>query len=132
MPLPMMTSFSVMVRSAPLFGGVGKSCGFGSRRALDPADGEVHPQEAGNDDQKEQHEAARPDAGEVVQRAECDRQDEAAKPTDHAHKTADGADALRVIDRDVLVDRGLAEAHEEAEHEGDDDEGERADLEMEG
>ena len=38
---------------------------------------------------------------------------------------------LRVIGRDVLVDGGLAEAHEEAEHEGDGDEGDRPDLEVE-
>ncbi len=81
---------------------------------------------------EEQHEAARPDAGQVVERAEGDRQDEAAEPADHADQAADRADVVRVVDRDVLVDGGLAEAHEEAEHAGDRDEGDRADLEVEG
>ena len=45
------------------------------------------------------------------------RQDEAAEPADHADEAADRADVVRVVDRDVLVDGGLAEAHEEAEHE---------------
>jgi hypothetical protein len=39
---------------------------------------------------------------------------------------------FRVVDRDVLVDRGLAEAHEEAEHEDRDDEGHEAHLQPEG
>ena len=87
--------------------------------------------EAGGDDREKQHEAARPDAGEIVERAEGDRQDEAAEAADHADEAADRADVLRVVDRNVLVDRGLAEAHEEAEHEGNRDEGDRPDLEVE-
>ena len=50
-------------------------------------------------------------------RAEGDRQHEAAEAADHADEAADGADILRIIDRDMLVDRRLAQGHEEAEHE---------------
>ena len=92
----------------------------------------MHPREQPDDDDEQQHEAARPQAGQVVERAEGDRQDEAAEAADHADEAADRADVVGVVGRDVLVDGGLAEAHEEAEHEGDDDEGGRADLEMEG
>jgi hypothetical protein len=84
----------------------------GSRGASRPAK---------RDDHEQQHEAAGPDAGEVVQHAEGDRQDEAAEAADHADEAADRADVVRVVDRDVLVDRRLAEAHEEAEHEHRDD-----------
>ena len=77
------------------------------------------------DEQEQQHEAARPDAGQIVEHAERDRQHEAAEPADHADEAADRADIVRVIDRDVLVDRGLAQAHEEAEHEDQHDEGAR-------
>ena len=49
--------------------------------------------------------------------AEGDRQHEAAQAADQADDAADRADMVRVVDRDVLVDRGLAQAHEEAEHE---------------
>ena len=89
-------------------------------------DGEVHPDQRDGDDQEQQPEAALPDAGQIVQRAEGDRQDEAAKTADEADDAADRADAVGIIDRDVLVDGRLAEAHEEAEHEGDDDEADDA------
>ena len=68
-------------------------------------------------DQEQQHEAAGPDAGQIVEHAEGDRQNEAAETADHADQPADRADIVRVVDRDVLVDRRLAQAHEEAEHE---------------
>ena len=84
------------------------------------------------DQHEQQHEAAGPQAGEIVERAERDRQHEAAEPADHADETADGADIFRIIDRDVLVDRGLAQAHEEAEHEHDHGERHDAHFEMEG
>ena len=46
-----------------------------------------------------------------------DRQHKAAEPADQADDAADRADMLRVVDGDVLVDRRLAQAHEEAQHE---------------
>ena len=67
----------------------------------------------------------------IEQHAERDRQHEAAKPADHADQAADRADVLRVIDGDVLVDRGLAQRHEEAEHENRDRERHNAHLQME-
>ncbi len=90
--------------------------------ALHVADRDVHPDQRGRDQSEQQHEATGPDAGEVVERAERDRQHEAAEPADHADETADRADTVGVIDRDMLVDRGLAEAHEESQHEHDHDE----------
>ena len=98
----------------------------GERAALHPLDGEMHPQERAAGDQEQQHEAAGPDAGEIVEHAEGDRQHEAAEPADHADEAADRADIVRVVDRDVLVDRGFAEAHEEAEHEDQAGEGDDA------
>ena len=78
----------------------------------------MHPHQRDGDDQEQQPEAALPDAGQVVERAEGDRQDEAAEAADQTDDAADRADAVGIVDRDVLVDRRLAEAHEEAEHEG--------------
>ncbi len=98
---------------------------------LHAPDGEMHPDKRTDGDQEQQHEAARPDAGEVVEHAEGDRQHEAAEAADHADEAADRADIVRVVDRDVLVDRGLAEAHEEAEHEDRHGEGDDAGLHVE-
>ena len=75
------------------------------------------------DEHEEKREARGVDAREVEQRAEGDRQDEAAEAADHADEAADRADVVGIVDRDVLEDRRLAEAHEEAEREEDDDEG---------
>ena len=94
---------------------VGRRPGGRGRLALHAPDGEVHPEEGRGNDCEEQQEAARPEAREVLQRAERDREDEAAEPADHPDEAADRADIVGVVDRDVLVDRGLAEAHEEAE-----------------
>ena len=91
----------------------------------------MHPRQRRHDDEEEQHEAARPQTREVEQRAEGNRQNEAAETTDQADQTADGADVVRIVDRDVLVDRRLPESHEEAENEDGDDEAEEAHLEME-
>lgn len=77
----------------------------------------MHPHEGHDDDDEEQHEAARPQAGLVQQHAEQDRQDEAAKAADHADETADSADIAGIIDRDMLEDGCLAQGHEEAEDE---------------
>ena len=96
-----------------------------------PENGDMHPGEAGGDDDEEQHEATRPDAGEVVERAEGNRQYEAAESADHADQAADRADIAGVVDRDVLVDGGLAYRHEEAKDEGNRDKRRPADLEME-
>ena len=82
-------------------------------------------------DGEQRHEAALPDAGEVVEQAEQDRQHEAAEAADQADHAADRAHVVWVVDRDVLVDRRLAEAHEEAEHEHDHREGEQPGLEPE-
>lgn len=57
------------------------------------ADRDMHPRKGNRDDDKEQHKAACPEAGLVQKHAEQDRQDEAAKTADHAHQTADGAEA---------------------------------------
>ncbi len=92
------------------------------RLLLHRADGEVHPERRDGDDHEEQPEAALPHAGEIVQRAEGDGQDEAAEATHEAHHATHCADATGIIDRDVLVDRRLAEAHEETQHESRDDE----------
>ncbi len=74
-----------------------------------------------------------PDAGEVVRAApNGDRQDEAAQATDQPDDATDRADAVRVVDRDVLVHRRLAQAHEEAEDEDQHDEADHADDQAEG
>ena len=134
MPLPMMTSFSVifLIRSS-LIQPRRRGWSFGRRRALHPPDG--------------RRASRRSDATTITKSsmkqldqtpvrslsaAEGDRQDEAAEPADHADEAADRADIVGVVGRDVLVDRGLAEAHEEAEHEDDADEGDRPDREVEG
>ena len=64
----------------------------------------------------------RPNAGEIVQHAESDRQHEAAETADHADKATNCTDVVRIIDRDMFEDRGFAEAHKEAKHEDDDGE----------
>ena len=53
-----------------------------SRRSMRQDD--VHPNEQPDDDGKQQHEAARPQAGELVQRPEGDREEKSAKAADHA------------------------------------------------
>ena len=78
----------------------------------------MHPHQRHGNDEEQQPEAALPDARQIVERAEGDGQDEAAKAADKTDDATDRADAIRIIDGDVLVDRRLAEAHEEAEHEG--------------
>lgn len=83
----------------------------------------MHPDEGDRDQKEQEREGTGPDAGEVVQHAETDRQNEAAKPADHADQTAHGTDVVRVIHRDMLEDRRLAKAHEEAQHEDQNDEG---------
>jgi hypothetical protein len=87
------------------------------RLPLHGADREMHPGKRAGGDQEQQHEAAGPHAGQVVHHAEEDRQDEAAEAADQPDHAADRTDMVGVVDRDVLVDGGLAEAHEEAEHE---------------
>ena len=74
------------------------------------------------DQQEQEGEARGIDAGQIEQRAEHDRQHEATQAADHPDETADRADMPGVIDRDVLEDRRLAEAHEEAEREDRDHE----------
>ena len=100
-------------------------------RLLHLADRKVHPDERSRDEQEEQHEATRPQPGEIVEDAEQDGQNEAAEPADHADGAAHGADAVGVIYGDVLVDRGLAERHEEAEHEDRRDESDDPHFQME-
>ena len=95
----------------------------GERLPFHALDGDVHPDQRTGGDEEQQHEAAGPDAGEIVERAEGDRQHEAAETADHADQAADRADIVRVVDRDMLVHRGFAQAHEEAEHENQAGEG---------
>ena len=90
---------------------------FADDAALHLPDRDMHPDQRAADQQEQQHEAAGPKSGQVDQRAERDREHETAETADHADQPADGADIIRVVDRDVLVDGGLAERHEEAEHE---------------
>jgi hypothetical protein len=92
------------------------------RSALHLPDRDVHPHQRDGNDQEQQPEAALPDAGQVVERAEGDGQHEAAETANETDHAAHRADAIGIVDGDVLVDGGLAQAHEEAEHEDDDDE----------
>ena len=91
----------------------------------------MHPGERDDHDQEHQHETAGPQAGKVECDTEGDRQDEAAKSADQADEAADRADIVRVIDGNMLVDRRLAERHEEAEDEDGDDEAGEPHGEME-
>ena len=68
---------------------------------------------------------------EAVEETEEEGQDEAAKAPDHTDQAPHRADIVGVVDRDVLIDGGLAQAHEEAEHEDQADKGDRAGLEVE-
>jgi hypothetical protein len=104
---------------------------FRVRGLLHPADRGVHPHQRHRADDEQQHEAGGPDADDVVQRAEGDRQDEAAQAADQPDHATHGADTARVVDRDVLVDRRLAEAHEEAEAHGQQHEGHEAERDVE-
>ena len=101
------------------------------RLALHLPDGEVHPHQRRERDREQQHEAALPHAGEVVGETEQDRQHEAAQAPDQADDAAHRAHVVRVVDRDVLVDRGLAEAHEEPEDEHQHGEGDKPGLQPE-
>src|SRR5262249_27717301 len=105
---------------------------FADGATLHLADRYVHPQERSRDEQEKQHEATSPYTSKIVERAEGDGKNEAAKPADHADETADRADVVRIVDGDVLVDGGLAESHEEAEHEHHDREWDDAHFHMEG
>ena len=79
----------------------------------------MHPDQSGTHQHEQQHEAARPQTGEIVQRAKRDRQHKAAQPADHADQTADRADVFGIVDGYVLVDRSLTQGHEESEHKHD-------------
>src|SRR5690606_29522462 len=110
----------------------GQTFQFGlGRFALHAPDGEMHPYQRHGRQHEQQHEAACPYAGEIVEGAKGDRQDETAKSADHADETTDRADIVRIVDRDMLVDRSLAEAHEKAEHEGQCNEYTEPDLHVE-
>src|SRR5690606_1533159 len=78
--------------------------------------GNVHPDKRDGYKQKEESETRRPDPCQVEQHAEHERQDETAETADHPDKAADSADMLGIVDGDVLEDRRVAEAHEEAKH----------------
>ena len=92
----------------------------------------MHPGQRDADQHEEEGEAGGVDAGQIEERAEDDRQHEAAEAADHADKAADRTDVVGIVDRDVLEDRGLAEAHEEAEHEDRDHERHEVHLRREG
>ena len=88
--------------------------------ALHVTDGEMHPGQSDGDDSGKQHEAACPHADDVVHDAEAYGKHKASQSTDQADDSADRSDMLRVVDGDVLVDRRLAERHEESENDGQD------------
>src|SRR5215831_412951 len=69
----------------------------------------VHPDERYPDDPVHQHEAARPDSGEVEQHAEHDRQQETSHAAGQADDARDYADVVMELVPDVLEHRGLAE-----------------------
>ena len=78
---------------------------------------DMHPHQRHGDQCEEHHETARPDTGKIAYRTEDDRQDETTQPADQAHHAADRANMVGIVDGNVLVDRSLAQRHEEAEHE---------------
>src|SRR5580704_260418 len=63
--------------------------------------GGMHPQEVSSDDEEQQHEAAGPKSGPIVQQAEGDGQHKTAQSADHADDAAHRPDVVRVIDRDM-------------------------------
>ena len=75
----------------------------------------MHPHKSSGDDHEHQHETALPDPGEIVQYAECQRQDESAEAANHADYTAHCADVHGVVNRNVFVYGGRAQGHEKAE-----------------
>ena len=89
--------------------------------AFGAPDGDMHPDRRDTNQHKQDHEAAGPNACDVVESAERDREHEAAESADHSHEAANRPNMVRVVDRDVLVDRCLAERHHEAEDNGQDD-----------
>ncbi len=122
--------------SAPWIACISGNCGScversGAGFAFHLADGKVHPHERAGDQDEQQHEAARPQPGEIDERAKGDGQNESAEAADHADEAADRADMARVIDRNMLEDGGLAERHEEAEHEDRHGEADEAHLQFE-
>src|SRR3546814_260116 len=70
----------------------------GDRPAIHDENGHVHPDERHAHEAEQQHEAARPQIGDVVERAEPDRQSEAAERADHADQAADRADDIRIVE----------------------------------
>ncbi len=91
----------------------------------------MHPQQGGHHQHEQQHEATAPQAGEIQQHAESQRQQKPAQATDHADHAADRADVVGVILRDVFVHCRLAQGHEDAEDEHQQHEENRADGQRE-
>src|SRR6188474_2761402 len=92
----------------------------------------MHPEQGDTHQSEQQHEAAGPKPGEIVERAERDGKYEAAEPADHPDQAANGADIFRIVDGDVLVNGSLAQGHEEAEHKDDHREWDDPHFEVEG
>ena len=86
-----------------------------TKSAFHMQDRGMHPQKRHRGDGEQQHEAACPDADNVIHDPEGNRQEEPAKTANQPDNAAHRADMVRVIDRDVFVDRRLAKRHEEAE-----------------
>src|SRR5687767_2941401 len=72
--------------------------------ALDLPDRDLHPDHGDGYDDEEQHEAARPETGYILEIAESDRQDEAAEAAHHADDPADSTDMGGIIHGYMLVD----------------------------
>ena len=87
------------------------------------AHGKMHPCQCNTNQSKQHHEAACPNAGQIANGTKDNRQNESAETADHTNHAADRADMTRIIDRNVLVDGGLAQRHEEAKHENCDNKG---------
>jgi hypothetical protein len=100
--------------------------------AFHAADGDMHPDQRRGGEHEQHHEAALPDIRQVIQHPEQDRQQEATQAADHANHAADRPNLVGIINRDVLVDRRLAQAHEEAQHKNQNYEARDSRLQMEG
>ena len=86
----------------------------------------MHPRQRSRHQHEQQHETALPDAHHIIEHAEGQRQEEAAKAADHAHHTTHGAHVFGVVGRDVFEDRRLAQRHKEAQHHDQQHEGRQA------
>ena len=77
----------------------------------------MHPEKRNGNEREHEHEAARPDAREIVHDSESNRQNKSAKPSDHTDRTAHHTDIPLVIDRYVFEHGGHTQRHKEPEYE---------------